>query len=326
MDTQKKLFLKYLQGDCEEHELQEINKWLAESEQNREEFFAMELAFHSGRRKKFTDSTFLEIKRRELDRKIKLYEAGRKRKAAWVTFSRYAAAIALLLVMGIGGYFYINSNRNTFILLEAGNEVRSITLSDGTRVWLNKNSQLKYPETFTSKNRKVILSGEAYFDVVSDKGNPFMVDTDNLSVIVYGTTFNLDCSSESSCSSVSLIEGEVKVKSRCVPGDIVLTPGQKAKLNKTSGKLYVLKKNTRLDAVWHNKLIPFEHAGMPEILASLEELYQVKFDVSDSIMNYPCTYTGVLKRHTDIEVTLNSLQNSIPFKYKVEGERICLFE
>ena len=106
-------------------------------------------------------------------------------------------------------------------------------------------------------------------------------------------------------------------------GQIILTPGQRAELNKSNGRLTVKQVDAKLDAVWHDNLIPFQKADIFTITKALERFYDVKIILSPDI-RADKTYSGVLRRKSTIDSVLTSLQNSIPIDYKIVGSNIFI--
>ena len=104
---------------------------------------------------------------------------------------------------------------------------------------------------------------------------------------------------------------------------VILSPGQKAELNRTTKRLIVKQVDSKLDAVWHDNLIPFEKADIYGIVKTLERFYDVKIILAPDI-KIDNTYSGVLKRKDSIESVLNSLKNSIPIDYKIVGNNIFI--
>ena len=190
-----------------------------------------------------------------------------------------------------------------------------MVLPDGTRVWLNNLATLKYPREFSEKERNVYLEGEAYFEVTKNRHKPFTVQSDAMRVRVLGTTFNFKSDKNCRVAEATLIEGEIEVKGNKEEGQIILAPGQRAELNKKSGRLTVKQVDAKLDAVWHDNLIPFQKADIFTITKALERFYDVKIILSPDI-RADKTYSGVLRRKSTIDSVLTSLQNSIPIDYK----------
>ena len=160
-----------------------------------------------------------------------------------------------------------------------------------------------------------IPEGEAYFEVARNHEKPFMVKSPAMDVRVLGTSFNIKCRPDNSFAETTLIEGEVEVKDKSDKGRITLLPGQKAVLNRVTGRMQVKQVDPKMEIVWHNDLIPFEKSSIFQIAAALERFYGVKIILSPDV-DSTNTYSGVLKKKDNIESVLNSLRNSIPFNYK----------
>lgn len=142
-------------------------------------------------------------------------------------------------------------------------------------------------------------------------------------VRVLGTIFNFKCNKSCRIAEATLIEGEIEVKGNREEGQIILTPGQRAELNKNNGRLTVKQVDAKLDAVWHDNLIPFQKADIFTIAKALERFYDVKIILSPDIQANR-TYSGVLRKKSNIESVLKSLQNSIPIDYKIVGNNIFI--
>ena len=214
------------------------------------------------------------------------------------------------------------ANNYNELIVPKGGEF-TLTLSDGTKVWLNSQSKIRYPVIFNDITREVYLEGEAYFEVTKNRHKPFTVESDALRVRVLGTTFNFKCDKRCRIAEATLIEGEIEVKGNKDEGQIVLAPGQRAELNRNSGRLTVKQVDAKLDAVWRDNLIPFNKANIFTITKALERFYDVKIILSPDIRS-DTTYPGELMKKTNIESVLKSLLNSKPIEYKIVGNNIFI--
>lgn len=151
-----------------------------------------------------------------------------------------------------------------------------VVLSDGSEVWLNAGSQLRYPTKFTGDSREVELIGEAYFEIKHNPKKPFKVHTKDQHIQVLGTGFNIS-SYPNSITTTALAHGKVSVSSGSSPSPaaMILAPGQQAVSN--SGKL--LKQNADIDRVtaWKNGLFKFKKSSVQDITAQIERWYDVQF-------------------------------------------------
>ena len=220
-------------------------------------------------------------------------------------------------------YYQADPTRNMLTASSTDGKVKEVMLPDGTKVWLNQSATLRYPKEFSESERDVYLDGEAYFEVTKNRRCPFVVESEAMRIKVLGTTFNFKCDKSHKLAEATLIEGEIEVRGNHDEGMIILSPGQKAELNKTTRRLVVKQVDAKLDAVWHNDLIPFEQADIFAITRTLERFYDVKIILSPDIKSDK-TYSGVLKKKDNIESVLQSLDNSIPINYKIVGDNIFI--
>lgn len=318
---------KYLAGQCSEEELIEVNAWISESDENARQLFQMEEIYHLGKFPLYADEQRIAHAEKRLYKQLE-QEAKKKTKVLYMRrLMQYAAILIVALLMGGGiGYWFFQQAEEHQMLVAVANDgiVKEVVLPDGTKVWLNNASTLKYPREFSEKERNVYLDGEAYFEVTKNRHKPFTVESDAMRVRVLGTTFNFKCDKRSRIAEATLIEGEIEVRGNKDEGQIILAPGQRAELNRNSGRLTVKQVDAKLDAVWHDNLIPFNKANIFTIAKSLERFYDVKIILSPDIRSDK-TYSGVLKKKSTIESVLQSLQNSIPIEYKIVGDNIFIY-
>ena len=200
-----------------------------------------------------------------------------------------------------------------------------ITLTDGTRIWLNAESQLEYPENFEGQEKRVVrLKGEAYFEVKRNTAKPFIVRSEAMQVRVLGTVFNLKSDKTNRSAVATLIKGEIEVKGNHEEGMIVLAPGQEAELNAVTRRLVVKQVDTGIEN-WHNNQFVFEKADIFTIARTLENSYGVKIILAPD-MDATKTYSGTLKKKDNVEETLNLIKstNALPIEYKIVGNSVFL--
>ena len=310
---------KYLTGQCSEEELVEVNAWMKESEENARQLFRMEEIYHLGKFNQYADRQQMARAEKQLYKKLDEEKRKQNKILRMHRWMKYAAMIAVILVIGGGsGYWLYQNGNNQHMMVAVANEgiVKEIILPDGTKVWLNNSATLKYPREFSEKARNVYLDGEAYFEVTKNRHKPFTVQSDAMRVRVLGTTFNFKCDKNYRIA-------EVEVKGNKEEGQIILAPGQRAELNKNNGRLTVKQVDAKMDAVWHDNLIPFQKADIFTISKALERFYDIKIILSPD-MRADKTYSGVLKKKSTIESVLKSLQNSISIDYKIVGNNIFI--
>ena len=306
------IIIRYLENRCSEEDFVLINEWMKESDENAGELFRMEEIYQLGKFP-FEEENLVVRAERRLGRRLKRENQKKQEVFKLRSVLRYAAAIVGVMVLAAGlAYWFRNKAEELVVASAAHGQVREMLLPDGTKVWLNQSSVLKYPRAFEGKERHVYLDGEAYFEVARNHEKPFMVKSPAMDVRVLGTSFNIKCRPDNSFAETTLIEGEVEVKDKSDKGRITLLPGQKAVLNRVTGRMQVKQVDPKMEIVWHNDLIPFEKSSIFQIAAALERFYGVKIILSPDV-DSTNTYSGVLKKKDNIESVLNSLRNSIPF-------------
>lgn len=198
-----------------------------------------------------------------------------------------------------------------------------ITLPDGTDVWLNANSSISYPTAFAGKERKVDISGEAYFEVAKDVERPFSVKVNNnMEVMVLGTHFNINAYPDESTINTTLLEGAVLVKTTGAMRH--LNPGQQARATPAGdGIVKVGRVDVNNAIAWKNGYFSFEDADIPTVMRQLSRWYNIEVKYSDRIPEE--TFTGEIGRSLTQEQLLKVLsQAKINFKVE-EGRRIIIY-
>ncbi|WP_134088506.1 FecR family protein [Olivibacter sp. XZL3] len=157
-----------------------------------------------------------------------------------------------------------------------------VILSDGTKVWLNAASSLSYPTVFTGNERKVLLKGEAYFEVAKNEKQPFKVLTDRQELVVLGTHFNINSYEDEPDIKTTLLEGSVKVSALQTKQTILLKPGEQSALKK-SGKLKVDQINAENAVAWKSGLFQFQGSSIQEALRQMARWYDITIDFEGDV-------------------------------------------
>lgn len=194
-----------------------------------------------------------------------------------------------------------------------------LILADGSKVWLNAESSLRFPATFVGSQREVELTGEAYFEVSKNKEKPFMVKVGGMQVEVLGTHFNVNGYTEENDIVTSLLDGSVKV-TKGVLKDL-LKPGQQAILNKKEEQIKILNADMNDVVAWKNGLFQFKSADISSILRQIERWYDVKIIYAGKI---PVRrFEGKISRKAQLSEVLQILELS-NIKFTVEGKNIIV--
>lgn len=197
------------------------------------------------------------------------------------------------------------------------------TLSDGTKVWLNSDSELRFPVNFSSSSRDVYLKGEAYFEVTSNKHKPFDVIFGTTKVEVFGTSFNVSAYKEDKMIEVALLEGKVQFVTE--QEVVTLKPGFMVKMNNHTKEIKISHVDVNAISAWKNGTFIFEDMLLTEIMKKLERWYNVKINIENEELRN-IRFTGAATKYRDIEYILRIISKTKTFKYKIEGEKINIYK
>ena len=172
-----------------------------------------------------------------------------------------------------------------------------LTLPDGTKVWLNAASSIKYPTAFNGKSRTVVVTGETYFEVVGKPNQPFIVRTGKMAVTVLGTSFNINAYADESSIKTSLLEGSIKISNS--DQTVRLTPGQQAKLDSASNLQVSKMTNPAAAVAWKNGYFSFDKADIPTVMRQLARWYDIEVSYEGGSAP-PDYFWGDLKRNATL--------------------------
>lgn len=241
---------------------------------------------------------------------------------------KYACVIALV-VFNVG-YFgvYLNMEKS-FVqqeIIAGKGEKIMVALSDGSRVWLNADSKLVYPERFSGEMRKVSLIGEAYFEIKKDADHPFVVRTDMMNVKVLGTSFNLSAYPDDQFITTTLDEGVIEIDNKKrKTSSLKMIPSQTAVYDRGSFQCDV-KYNEfhREESDWRDNRLVFRNAPLSEVLKELSRQFDVQFNIQDSAIN-GFTYDFVCKA-TDLNRIIETMALITPITFKKNSEADYIVE
>lgn len=197
-----------------------------------------------------------------------------------------------------------------------------INLPDGTKVWLNAASSLKYPVQFAAAGRRVELNGEAYFEVSKDKHRPFKVATGKQEVEVLGTHFNISGYADEQSIKTTLLEGSVRVSSagsKVPANSVTIRPGEQAVM--AMDKLAVRQADTEEAIAWKNGLFMFSGQDLAGIMKQAARWYDVKVEFEDDDLKKQ-VFKGTISRFENISQLLEVLESTGSVHFKIDGRRV----
>lgn len=197
----------------------------------------------------------------------------------------------------------------------------SLVLSDGSRIWLNSETIIRYPVKFFGKTREVFLSGEAYFDVKKDSTRPFIVHNEKADVKVIGTSFNVMSYKEEKKAEITLVSGKVEVSKG---NDVkMILPGEQAKVDKRIEGIKINKVDIRYYTAWRDGKFYFDNTNLNELTRKLSRWYNVEFFFEDNSLR-ELRFSGAVTKYRSIDYLLNLIKKTNNIDFKIKGKAIWI--
>ena len=305
------LLLKYIAGKVTDQERETITSWLDQSPENMKEYLRL---------RKIQDITIWH------EPSIANAAQPPIQKTKVFSFKRTileALKIAAVFFVAFIGFRYIYPEKQvlTPIVMQTlhvpAGQRAELTLTDGTKVWLNAKTTLTFPNQFSGKTREVIMDGEGYFNVTSNKSKPFIVKTEKYDVRVFGTQFNLMAYSGKGIFETSLIEGAVEVLKPGSEKGISIKPDERVYLD--NNQLITAPITHRNHFLWKDGIISFDNESFPDMVRKLELYFDLGINMkNDHFRDYRCT--GKFRTKDGVEHILKVLQLSNNFKFKIDDK------
>jgi ferric-dicitrate binding protein FerR (iron transport regulator) len=347
---EKRAIVNYLTNEFSTTDSKILNRWLEKSEGNKlifDQFSAIWLASSHNNLSKQIDS---DKAWNDLQNRINIHNK-KTRSTVWNEILRIAAVFVIALFLGGLGYHFLDKGRDIIsepLFVEYFSPLGSrsfVQLADGSKVWLNAGSTLKYQNTFGTNNREIILSGEAFFEVKKNKDLPFVVKTSEIDIIALGTKFNVKAYCEEKTIETTLIEGSVKLESTSVKlsDDLFLKPNEKAVFTKKSQTVELIanqKQNidqAKLEQVkpkleiiqsvepepiisWKEKRWVINNEKLGNLAVKLERRYDVNFIFDNDVLK-EYAFRGTLEDET-LEQIMEAIKLTAPVKYVIDKKTV----
>jgi ferric-dicitrate binding protein FerR (iron transport regulator) len=320
----KKLIVKELNGETSQEESLKINQWINESPEHQKIYEELWLAFQLASPDVDLIVPDKETAWTNIEQKITLPQ---KRRSVFIQLLKIAAAAVIFFMIGMGTQFYLTDkfpsdflNQYSKVVVPKGQK-SMIVLPDGSSVWLNSGSELKYKSSFNSQIRDVELDGEAFFEVKKDQSRMFRVNTGAVSIEVYGTAFNVKNYSEEKKLEVTVETGNVGVIEN---GNKLaeLTKGKQVSINKETGVALFNTADVEIVSAWKNNELVFDGTPFEEVIRYLERWYGVNITIEEK-MKKKHNFTFKVKTESFREL-LELLKEITPLQYKIDGKNVTI--
>jgi ferric-dicitrate binding protein FerR (iron transport regulator) len=365
----KDQIVEFLSGTSNLESLKKLKAWVGSDENNRKYFSAKKnLWVATGINKKRNSMALghefelLNLRMKDStgnsEKPLKLEITGKPNKNFAYYFLRIAAALLLFYSLGISVYYLGSTQKIEYseVTTQKGEKTK-LVLADGTRIWLNAASTLRYPNKLDKGEINMYLNGEAFFDVTKKNNRKLNVNTSNIRIQVLGTSFNVKSYDEDDHIETTLVRGSIlidgKIENKVIEGPILLKPNQQATFTKgakdfrvkrvsekdeTAGELLSDEKtNTeRLKpsltifekvevndfTAWKDHVLVFKSESLSDLSKKMERWYNVEININDATLKNS-RYTGIFEKET-IEQAMEALSLSLPFDYTIDKNEITI--
>jgi transmembrane sensor len=204
-----------------------------------------------------------------------------------------------------------------------------LLLPDGSKVWLNSASSITFPTAFTGRERKVNITGEAYFEVAHNSKMPFVVEKGRMAVEVLGTHFNINAYDDEDAVRTTLLEGKVKVvhhepATRGIKNEqsAILKPGEQAAVSLSSHAIPVQAADVDVVMAWKNGLFHFENADVKTVMRQLRRWYDIEVEYRGAVKNEPLFVE--VPRNTNLSDVLKVIESTTGLRLAMEGKKVIV--
>jgi ferric-dicitrate binding protein FerR (iron transport regulator) len=328
MDIENQLIVKYLKQQLTEEESELVAEWIKNDKSNQDFLFSLEELYWANQIEEMQRLADTNQEWKKLEYQILHDQENRKKISRLAAILKYAAiiiaAISLPFTAHQTGFFNKTEKHlpQSFITVVTGKGERSqLILPDGTKVWVNACSSLKY-NTDLSSDRQLQLTGEAYFEVVEDQHRPFIVSTPLLDVKVLGTKFNLKALEGEDKVQATLYEGLIAANThdQSFKQDFFLNPGEQLIYEKDKTLMITtLSGNDALD--WKNGIFRFNKQKLQDIANSLERSFNVEITIPDAKLAQE-KFTCEFKNEENLIDILNILKKTKKLDYIMKGSKV----
>ena len=312
--------ITFLNGQSDKDDIARIKTWVEQSESNKEYYHQIKNIYEMSKKRVELENIPVERALGKVSFKIDSYKKRNFSVGIWL--QRIAVVLFIPLLAGL---IYLSIGKTgtngsvNYCEVESAIGLKSfITLHDGSKVWLNSGSTLRYPDKFVDHERVVFIEGEAYFEVASSVKRPFIVNTPNIQVVATGTKFNVYDRGKESIKGISLVSGKVSI-SRLV-GDnknnpiSSLNPGQHLKFDLEKETKEIIEEDMYKYYSWKDNKIIFRNDSMSEVARRLGNIYGVDIELQGEELN-DYRYRATFEKESLIEI-LRLLKISAPIDYK----------
>ena len=308
------IIARVLNGEASSEDILFLSKWLNEDDKNQKEF--CELKNYWNAEVNTHTEIYPIVSAEKLQQKINNQTKRTQSRQLLKYIIPLAAAIALLFALSINMLLPKEQQPPTeYYTYLTSESTGNLTMDDGTKITLNKNSRLTYSNEYGKEDRSAKLTGEAFFDVERDSLKPFKIEMGNASVTVLGTTFNIKTEEKSDKITATLIEGSIRFKA--ADQNIILKPGQQLTFHQNTSHINIEHVDTDMFTSWTSGLLKYKSIPFVKLISELKEKFQVDIIIRNKQLANPAlVVSGTFSEDQSIGDILKVISNSLPFQWK----------
>ena len=331
------IIIHCLQGSISEEEMKMLIEWLKNKDENKILFFQIKKIYDLQKKDLFPTESEVQESKERLFSKIKRMADEKnkadsliKAKQTRLSLLKYTAIAIIAVGLTLGIQFILTPEEKTIyteLNIESAPRMGYITLPDGTEVFLNASTKLRYPDKFEKESREVYLDGEAYFDIMHNEKSPFIVHSSKQKIRVLGTKFNVMDYSDDDYAITTLVTGKINLTTIDETGEssppILLEEDQQFFYSSTTKQITLSKTETDLSRTWVNKIYHFKNEPLKRIMSRLEKLYGIKISIINSALENT-EFTGTFRLGQELEEVLRIINFEKLFTYEIKEDEIFI--
>ncbi len=320
------LITRYLAGEAGKEDISILNDWLKSDIKNQELFDQYIKTWHIIEKQKIekvvdVEKEWLSFKTKTGKKIINFKPEVDRNKSVYMRVLKYAAIAALVAFSSVLVYKFFTKPSDKVITAQMS--AVETTLPDGTKITLNSNTTIHYPNKFAASERTLKLNGEAYFEVTPDKNKPFIISAGDVRIAVLGTSFYVNTNAENDNIEVILTEGKVAVYYSSRPSEkVIMTPGDKVEVSTMKNKISKSKNENENYISWKTKKLIFNNSSLNYIVNSLNKVYKSNIVITDRKLDN-CRLTATFENQS-LDAVLNVIKETLDLNIVKSGSTIEL--
>ncbi|WP_020530604.1 FecR family protein [Flexithrix dorotheae] len=326
------LIAKYIAGEASEDEITQIENWEKESSANSQVLKKIKKVWENSENDPRSFNPDVNQALEQVNQKINFKEPKvvpfvPEKRISFYSNVRNIAAVILLLIGATFAYYSYIEDSNIFpqeLSIQQTNhkERKTITLADGSKVWLNNQSTLKFPQKFSGNSREIHLLGEGYFEITKNPEKPFIIHLENQTKIeVLGTSFNVNANSPSEKIVVSVTSGKVKFGKKLDKEKFVILEKETQGIYKAKNQTFSLENELDTNVfAWRTGKLSFQNTPLNQVFLTLSKHYNKKFILENAALK-DCQYNSSFD-NLKLKEVANIIKKSYGFDLAIEENKI----